>query len=857
MANQRKRAAETKRQVAIDRMVKEVATFSENAVAGIDHTMSVKSRAIEARRILFFVSYDLKDVRLAKKLLEKLQLEFQVSNHYDYETWDTSRILVGEHRVKAIQDALDKADFGLLLLSAAWLTTFESAGDLRIFVEDDGKPVIPVVLKNIDEARYNLHGLEARQLFRLETQRGTLKSFTACRSEEERERFALELACCIEQRLQAWRAAPQSESQPYQRQLSRRTLEELRERDTHLWEHLIQAYISLPEKLVRARAQETSFRDRLDGHSGKQNNASSVVALDALYAWVHDPLGTPYCALLGEYGMGKTTTLQQLTATLLAQRRRDEQVPLPIFIDLRLFSPSVHNKEVPPLETLLQELLAQAWKGFYRPAFTAQDVLRLVREEGAILIFDGLDEKLVHLDETQGRAFLRTLWHALPPAARRQEKENTSHRRGRLIFSCRSHYFKTIREQNAMMRGEDRDGMHAADYRAWVLLPFDEGEIYTYLSSVLGSDARAKAALNLLASIHNLRELAQRPYLLSLIATHISELEHRKIRGEVVRGVTLYDLMIDNWLERDGGKHQWRPEDKERLMEEIAAAMWQKGTQEWPWSQVLEWLGNCLAQEKVWRTRYARVAPVLLEEDFRTATFVLRPHTSMESFRFAHTSLQEYFLARFLLRALLDNTPQRLALPQLSPETLDFLGQLLATAEPPQQLAALRSLEALLSDYQPQATDIALRYWLHAIAKEFPVPVPERVDLHGANLSALLLRGRSSAQPLRLVEANLAGTYLGGVHFEHVDLSGADLTRARAEQAEFRHVIAHDLTVTNADFTATTWRHCKARGWKGGVSATWDDCSWFDCEIEPGIYPDHTTFRYTLTTQGESTKLNL
>ena len=115
-------------------------------------------------------------------------------------------------------------------------------------------------------------------------------------------------------------------------------------------------------------------------------------------------------------------------------------------------------------------------------------------------------------------------------------------------------------------------------------------------------------------------------------------------------------------------------------MEEIAAEMGQDGAREWPWRRVLTWLGARLAQDEVLRTRYAKNGPELLEEDFRTATFVLRPDDSPESFRFAHTSLQEYFLARYLLQALVDNEAVKWEMPFPSPETLDFLGQLLATS---------------------------------------------------------------------------------------------------------------------------------------------------------------------------------
>jgi hypothetical protein len=94
----------------------------------------------------------------------------------------------------------------VLLLSVSWLARFEPGGDLSVFVADDSKPVIPVVLRNVDEERHNLHGLEARTLFRLPVPRGTSKSFAACRSDEEKNRFAQQLSRQIEQRLHRWMA---------------------------------------------------------------------------------------------------------------------------------------------------------------------------------------------------------------------------------------------------------------------------------------------------------------------------------------------------------------------------------------------------------------------------------------------------------------------------------------------------------------------------------------------------------------------------------------------------------------------------------------------------------------------------
>ena len=129
------------------------------------------------------------------------QLNFQVSKDFDYDIWDETAIMVGEHRAHAIAEALHKADFGLFLVSMAWLAKFEPGGSLSVFVKDDGKPVIPVVLKPVVQEHHQLHGLGVRQLFRVESSRGVLKCYAECRTDAERDRIAQSLFQQIEQRL--------------------------------------------------------------------------------------------------------------------------------------------------------------------------------------------------------------------------------------------------------------------------------------------------------------------------------------------------------------------------------------------------------------------------------------------------------------------------------------------------------------------------------------------------------------------------------------------------------------------------------------------------------------------------------
>lgn len=522
-----------------------------------------------------------------------------------------------------------------------------------------------------------------------------------------------------------------------------------------------------------------------------------VPAADFILEWVRSG-DTPFLAVLGEYGIGKTTTLKYVTQRLLDERAKDVSVPLPIFIDLREnYLAYKAGSPLPSLEEIITESIRRNWKLENTSSVSAAEILKLVRQQNAVIIFDGLDEKIVHMDSKMAQGFIRELWRALPPYTQDQPC------RGKLILSCRSHYFPTITAQRSLLLGEDRENIRENDYRACLILPFSQEQIQAYLRGALG-DEKGAQAWQVVTSIHNLEDLSTRPYLLGLITSQIESLELRRARGEHVTAVTLYDGMVQNWLQRDAGKHKFSEAHKRELMEHLAAEFWREGVKEWPWSRVESWLEQFYASHPVWQARYAGKCDFdLLLEDLRTATFIVRPETSPDHFRFAHTSLQEYFLASHLARALADKADAEWDLPMVSLETLDFLGQILAVGG---SAAAMTSLSRILGGGSLRAAVMAFKYWLEAIKHGHPEPQPQQVNLAGANLDEWHIKGRSKDQPLNLRGANLRGAWLNRARVEFVDLSDADLSGLDARQALFLRVNAARAKLVQADLAGLEWR---------------------------------------------------
>jgi hypothetical protein len=153
------------------------------------------------KKIHFFVSYAHSNKALADSFLDKLAEVLAPSRKYDYQLWKDSGLEVGEAWEKQIIAARDHCDFGLLLVSPAFLASrFITEKELPVFVSGE-KASIPVMLQPIDFVRHDLKGLEQRQIFRLNFEGfKEPRAYGECKK-HRRDTFVLELFKAIEDKL--------------------------------------------------------------------------------------------------------------------------------------------------------------------------------------------------------------------------------------------------------------------------------------------------------------------------------------------------------------------------------------------------------------------------------------------------------------------------------------------------------------------------------------------------------------------------------------------------------------------------------------------------------------------------------
>jgi WD40 repeat protein/nucleoside phosphorylase/uncharacterized protein YjbI with pentapeptide repeats len=549
------------------------------------------------------------------------------------------------------------------------------------------------------------------------------------------------------------------------------------------------------------------------------DRSQGLEVLPYLREWVEQRDAPPLFALLGEYGMGKTITCQQLVRELEARHAEDPTQPIPLYFDLRHVTGL--ERRVPTLRETLEECMQRGWlDDGDQPDYSLESVHAWIKR-GALLVVDGLDEVLVKLREADGRVFTNNLLKLLADVQARAPGTPPV----KLLISCRTQYFRNLRDQQNHFTGQERGEFDAHSYRALVLLPLREEQVLRYLANAL-PEMDVPRLLETVRSVHNLEELTQRPYTLRLVSEFIPDIERDRAAGRPVHGVTLYRRMARRWLERDAGKHHIQPEHKMLLAAHLAAHLWRLGQRTLTATDLESWFHAWLESQPELRRRYRDLHPEQLEEDLRTATFLARLDDGEgSSFRFAHSSLQEFFLADYLLAALRRNDPSAWAMQLPSRETLDFLGQMLAEVADP---ALLVTLQGWRREYRAQVSELLLAYALRARVKAWPLPI-----LHGIRLAGARLRGwvfgeaadaaaahfgafanptaNPAANPLPALDlgsADFRGADLRETRFDGVRLAGADLSQVRLERTLFVGCCLKGADFSRATLTGTLFRHC-------------------------------------------------
>jgi WD40 repeat protein len=737
--------------------------------------------------------------KLSHKFLLELQKQLEPIERFVFHIEHAEDTLLGADKAASRRQKFQQATLVLALLSPQSLAQVPSLREEYPYGMDF---VVPVLLNPLDEKRHEWGDFRGRNVFRYK-----------------------------------------------QKAISQIPVKELPEAALSLMQHLYEFVENsieplakeweLNQAVVQAFANElkTPRYTNTEGARVKLSTAevrSESIRQDSfafLDAWLERPSREPFMALLGEYGMGKTTTLKNWCQHRLALWQEDKSQPLPIYINLNHLNSvlleersrlaKTEAREETASKRLFQlsaeELLDNVLESIYknRPNFErlyAKDVIAKIQNEGAILVLDSLDEVLVHLTETGGADLLRKLQLLLPFSKWLEPDQNKRQQLvrirkdggtvGCMVIACRTHYFSSFAALSNRLFDQQRRELSGDYVDAFMLYPFRKEQMLAYFAENL-PERNPEEVFDLLQQIHNLPDLMSRPYHLDLIAEQIAELEAQRAAGSVVNAASLYNNIVRSSLGRDDTRHWLQPHHKQELLEEVAWQLHEQGATHWQIEDLQAWFLELLENRPKWQ-RELRGEPSQirdqLKEDLRTAMFLVLENPAQgldEHFRFAHRSMFEYFLAKALYRALLEQNTSKWETEFVSDETYGFLEQLLMLATPAEQKKIPACWEKIKQNHE--ATPQMLTFVFARLARErkaeakgrrlpnCPLPNLARGDYSCIDFTQITQRyalAGTEPLPLNMAGSNLSHAVLAGLtirnlNLTHSDLSNADLRHSR------------------------------------------------------------------------------
>jgi len=476
--------------------------------------------------------------------------------------------------------------------------------------------------------------------------------------------------------------------------------------------------------------------------------------------------------IFGNVGSGKTTFMEFLCHQMVKGFLSDPVIcPLPVFISL---AKNAHAKNFDDL--IMGHFSNSGFKNIDLDRF-----YQLFHMGRIVLLLDGFDA----LSD-------RTPWK-IPFQAYKNIKKATQ-KGGKIILTCRTHFFKDRTEQelmyeseqayidfeNALVGDADENNVEKTTMVDIVYLQeLNQNQIARYIKTI--EPEKEKACLKRINQIYHLSEIAHTPLLLDFILKITQPFNDVSLNQEL----TIYSQITQLWLSHLKSK-RWLLDNtnKRDLMLRLAWEMWNSTNNELHYKKMPHFLIP-LAQARKWSEKNIRI----IMRELLAASFIKRNDQGF--FSFLYPSLMEYFLAKRLYAAFLNKKAigKLLKTNRFNAKTIYFLWLLDKKTN-----CITPELQSILSrNYKKRVSENALQilYWFARnecnmeskitdvikMQLETARRIPDKAQLAQANLQEINLEAANMQQAnlhkADLSRANLINTILQGANMDQAILDGA------------------------------------------------------------------------------------
>jgi WD40 repeat protein len=456
--------------------------------------------------------------------------------------------------------------------------------------------------------------------------------------------------------------------------------------------------------------------------------------------------------IFGNVGSGKTTFLEFLCYQMARGFLNDPVIcPLPVMIPL---AEAEHSKTFD--DFILNHFSNQGFKDVNLDRFYQLFYMRRI-----VLLLDGLDA----ISD-------RTPWKV--PFETYQMFQKVSENGGKIIISCRTHFFKDRTEQDmlyefsqAYMDFEDAlvgesDEKNVDEQQSIDLVylkEFNDDQVARYLNTI--DPENEQVCLNKINQIYNLKELTHCPLLLNIITKTIHPCDARKMN----QANDIYSHIVRMWLDHLKSKRWFLDNTNKRdIVLRLAWEMWSSKNNELHYKKLPAFLSP-LAQARKWSEKNIR----MIMRELMAASFIKRNDHGY--FSFLYPSLMEYFLAKRLYVAF---------------KSKKAIGKLLKTNRFNSQIiyflwvfdketnCVTPELQSILSqDYKKSISENALQilYWFARHECNMASKITDVIMMQ-------LETARRIPKKSQLAQADLQEIDLEAANMHQANLQEADLTRA-------------------------------------------------------------------------------
>ncbi len=589
---------------------------------------------------------------------------------------------------------------------------------------------------------------------------------------------------------------------------------------------------SMEASINRDILEENAIENQLLSYDKKSDERTATEdgtpALPYLTTWANDPEAkNRIVAILGGFGMGKTVTVQRLADKL----SRASEGPTPIYLDFRRLIPASERGK--PIISELSDIILKAIGRGAGKRLDAGKLIDMIQSEPCVVILDGLDEIGNRIGRAHASALYRQLLELIPREVwqvdlqKRKEKETPDWDKcsTRIIVTCRTHFFRSLTEEESTFDLSGRGGLHLREsIQTWYMAPLSLDLIEQLFIKSLGHKEGQKA-LQTIQKVHDLLGLAQRPIMARYISEIAGGLLHRHKSGEVINIATIYEELFERALERDSEKvPMLSPSDRVAILKALAFHLHERSASELDVSSLESWFDefadNYSGIQLILKSEGID-ARGLLQTELRNASFLVRVHKNR--FVFAHTSFFEYFLGRALCDAVLAGNVSAFAANPLSRETIEFCFAVVKQKNLEDKFNPALTRRIISND---SLKDRKLIWRLIQAGGNGVVAPPPGANLSEFNFRDLQLKPGTVWDSVNLDRAVLTGLKACNIVFRNVSFENAFIGDAQFEDCHFNHCSGR---TRGAESTRVWQGHCDSASesifedtlfrWPGGESS--------------------------------------